>query len=424
LASYLFSRFTFGQELDNLAPDGRAVTSIQRVEPTAQAGKPSPFWGTFRGARLARPGVPWQVTLTARPPVSPGTPGAGPRATEQGAKPGLRLHWLAPTDATAILARAPRCRYHRELFHKAEASAAFAENLMHKLVVRREGKDLDSTFVAVWAPFPLQPWLDRAERLDAVPESAGVGVRLQAAAQSAIVFYRRPESRATLSAAGFEVAARYAILRTGAGEQALDVYDGVSAEAGPVSVQLQPTPAWPVAAVTEAKGVHTIVVAGDPAAYPADPAHQPHAGAFVRWRQEGQANRWLPLGRVEPGDAGKLRLVLTRSPGFAYSGATHTLDETHFPMRRGLHGIARVELPQWANVRWRVADGRLTGLRVRASSPVVLRVAGPTAAAFSVRGEHGRALTASAERREGAAVIRLDPAALGRGWWDIAPGTP
>jgi len=379
--------------LDNLAPDGKVMTAIDRSEPVAEAGKPSPFWGLFRQCRVAQPTDPWSVTLTAQEPVPQGTPGAGPRAVAKGPKPGMRLHWLAPADGTAILARSPRCRYSRELANKPRAWAAFTKNMMHKVIVRRDGKDLDSTFVAVWEPFPREPWLDSVERLKEVPEGDGVGVRLSDGDASAVVLYRRPESQSRLSATGLESDARYTVLRSSAVEQALDVYDGTSAKAGPVTVQLRPTPSWPVSKVVEEKGVHAITVRGDLSAY----AKQSFAGDLILWRQEGQTNRWLPLERIEPADTGQWRLVLGRAPGFTYDSSKHIVDETHFPMRRGLRGAAHIELPQWAKVRWRVTDGRLASLRVRASSPVTLHV----------------------EAEGGSVPVRLSSADLGRGWRSV-----
>ena len=405
--------------LDNLALDGKPVTSIQRNEPVAQPDKPSPFWGTFRQARVARPTESWRVTFTAKERVSPETPGAGPRAREKGPKPGLRLHWLAPTDATAILARAPRCRYYNELLDPPKASAAFGRNMMHKVIVRRDGRDLDSTFVAVWEPFPKTAWLDSVERLDAVPEADGVGVRLTDGTQTAVVLYRRPESTSPLSAAGLDSDARYTVLRAGSGEEALDLYDGTSAKIGPVAVQLRPAPSWSVSDVTEEGGVHAIIVNGDVSAYSTNPKAQPHAGAFILWRQQGQVNRWLPLERAEAVGAGQGKFVLSRAPGFTYSGAKRILDETHFPMRRGLRGVAHIELPQWGNVRWRAVDGRINGLRVRASGPVTLRIKDFVARTLSVRGDGPKPFDVPVEIDEGAAVIHLDPVVLGKGWWQI-----
>jgi len=247
-------------------------------------------------------------------------------------------------------------------------------------------------------------------------------VRLQGGSQSAVVLYRRPESTSPLRAAGLESDARYTVLRIGVGEQSLDVYDGTSAKAGPVAVQLRPAPSWPVSDVTEEKGVHTIVVQGDLSGYPTPPGAQPHAGGFILWRQKGQVNRWLPLERIEAVGAGQGRLVLSRAPGFTYSGAKRILNETHFPMRRGLRGVAHIELPQWVNVRWRAVDGRINGLRVRASGPVTLRIKDFVAQTLSIRGDGPKPFDVPVEIDEGAAVIHLNPVVLGKGWWQVDLG--
>jgi|GEM_PF-1877765 hypothetical protein len=406
--------------LDNLALDGLAVTSIGRNEPVAQADKPSPFWGTFRNARVAHPNRPWQATFAAKDPVPPGTPGAGPRAIETGRKPGLRLHWVAPASATAILARAPRCRYSSELLHKKDASEAFSRNMMHKVIVRRDGRDLDSTFVAVWEPFADRPWLQSVVQLPEIPEKDGIGVRIRRGEDMAVVLYRRPESDSSLRAADLVSDARYTVLRRGATECTLDLIDGMSAAVGPVTVTLRPIPSLPVSGVAQEGGVHTIAVRGDLSVYPADPTAQPQAGGFVCWRQEGHVNRWLPLERIEDSGRGQGRLVLGRAPGFTYDDDKGVLNETHFPMRRGWRGVAYVDLPRWANVRWREENGQVINLRLRASGVVSLALKGIAAKAVTVSSEQAESRAVSFRREGEAAVIDLDPAVLGNGWWRIS----
>ncbi|OGV74471.1 MAG: hypothetical protein A3K19_05345 [Lentisphaerae bacterium RIFOXYB12_FULL_65_16] len=416
------------------ADDGRILTKKDwtawggdpnhLVTPYDAPGKKSVLYGAFRRVGAPVPWqVPWQVTMTAKPPVPEGTPGASPRATSKDPKPGLRLHWLAPADGEPILCWAPRNRYWQELSHEDEAAAAWDKNLMPKVIVRRDGKDLASRFVAVWEPFPQQPWLTEARAIPEVPAADGLGIALRLADASATVLYRHPESANALRLPGLTSNARFTVLRTEPQWTSLDLYDGVAAAAGPMSVTLTPLPALPVAGQGGDRDAPWLTLKGSLDGYPADASGQPHAGQFVRLIQDGQASWWLPVARVEPNADGTCRVHFSREIGFAYDVERKLLRETLYPYRL-LRGAARVSFPVGANLKWRLGENGAR-LKIAASSHATIRLATALPAA-SVRVRHvgtpdWKELTA--KRDAEALVIDIPSELAGPGWTDIEIGT-
>ena len=293
---------------------------------------------------------------------------------------------------------------------------------MPKIIVRRDGKDLASTLVAAWEPFHNRPWMTKVVRLPDVPERDGVGIMLRAAEDKAIVLYRRPESSAMVKGGGIATNGRFAILREGSGESALDLYDGTQVTAGAISATLSRAAAMPVLSLQENNGQHTLIAKGAPAAYPTNAAKQPHAGRFVRFDQEGQSSRWLPLARIERGSPGECRLVLARDPGFVFDVPRKFLRETCFP-HRSLRGVATVILPTWLNVKWRTVPGGAR-LKVRASGDVRLRLAGlGNVKKARARSEASKPwIEVPVTIADGKVTLQLSPRTLGKGWWEIELG--
>ncbi len=408
------------QELDNLAADGKALTRPQPQQVSDMPGQKSHFYGAFRNARVGDNVRPWQVTMTAGPPVPEGTPGAVARATSQDPKAGLRLHWLAPLDGQAILCEAPRNRYYRELPNFEAALDAWSRDLMPKVIVRRDGTDLDSTFVAVWEPFAGQPWLSAVNLLPDIPAEQGVGVALTAEDMQATILYRRPESTATLRTEGLSTDGRFTVVRVEDKETYLDLYDGTHATAGPVMVTLRPPSALPVLSVGEENGEHYVIVRGELPDYPRDVAGQPHAGQFIRFTQEGQSSRWLPLQRIEPDGDGQWRLVLTREPGFTFDAPRKSLRELCVPYRT-LFGAATVTLPSWMNVRWHPVTDDGVQLWVRASYDVRLRLKGlEKMSKAQARAESSETwIDVPVQRVDGDSVIVLPISVVGADWCTV-----
>lgn len=323
-------------------------------------GAPSEFYGTFRTAGApAQWQTPWQVTMLPPAPVPADTPGAGIRATTADPRPGLRLHLLAPDDAQPFLCWTPRHRHapaESRVWGKPDAFWQWWDaNLMPKVVAHREGTDLDSTFVAVWEPFPQTPWLSEAGVLPEIPAEEGLGVRVRGGDATATLLYRRPESRATLRTEALAANGRFALLREQAGESALDLVAGTEAAAGPLRLVLDEWPVLPVLEQGIEHGLPWLKLKGALPGYPAETADQPHAGRFARFVQEGQAAWWLPVARVETTAEGDTRLRPARTIGFTFDAGARVLTETAFPFRI-LRGAAVVEFPAGAHLSWRVEE--------------------------------------------------------------------
>ncbi|HHW10740.1 MAG TPA: hypothetical protein GXX29_12280, partial [Firmicutes bacterium] len=190
---------------DTLDAEGKVTTRPECF------GKDAGPYGAFRHARTATFSRPWSIMLTPALPAG---------------EAGVRLHWLAPLDGVAIICDAPRHRYRDELMYQEEAKAAWDSRRMPKVIVRREGDGLNSTFLAVWEPFRKEPWLQQASLLADVPSAAGLGVALHSPTTNAVVLYRRPESQAILCSNGFGADSRLAVARTQERVISLDLYDG------------------------------------------------------------------------------------------------------------------------------------------------------------------------------------------------------
>lgn len=367
--------------LGSLAPDEKLVTDPGKFplkSPMPGGERLDHLYGVFRNASVGKNDRPWQATMTAAPPVAPGMPGAFARAMSKEAKPGLRLHWLAPLDGEAIFCEAPRHRYANEQSIWAK-EAAFTkwwnENLMKKIIVRREGEKLDSLFFAVWEPFQggQAPWLQQVENLPVAPANEGAAARLQAGNDTATVLYRKPEATGEVTAGDLRSTARFAVHRRVGDWEFLELVDGVSVAAGPTAIEISPWPELQI--VTQGmtgKGETYLDVSGDLSAYPASTDAQPHAGTEIRLQQPGQASWWLPLARVEnPGKEGG-RLVFQCELGFRYDPASATLQERFYPFRT-IGGKASIFLPAHAALKWRTGGPDLPEAQVLSTAPVMIR---------------------------------------------------
>jgi hypothetical protein len=325
----------FEKTAESLAPDG-SVFQRNDVRAPDPPGRPSVYYGTFRNAQFASNRRPWHVTLH----------GESPHA-------GLRVNWLSPSDGEVILCEAPRNRFSRprELSKKISGEE-WARERMRKIIVRRSGVKMESMFAAVWEPFRDAPWIERIDRIEEIPPASGFGVAIQAARQRVLVLYRTPENRSALETAQLTARAHFAVLRDSDGEHELDVYDGVEATTGELTVKL--SHAGPAAVVSAQK--HVLVVAGRWSGQP----------DWIRLNQEGQSSIWLPVERMESAERGQTRVILTRDCGLEWDPHRWLLHERAFP-HRTLSGALNASLPQRATVRWNAKEIRVRsngGIRV------------------------------------------------------------
>jgi hypothetical protein len=250
---------------------------------------------------------------------------------------------------------------------------------MPKVVARREGADLDSTFVAVWEPYLQAPWLTETHVLPEIPIKEGVGVRVRDSSATATLLYRRPESRATLRTDTLSSNGSFTLFREEFGQFSLDLAGGAEAVAGSMRLSLQEWPALKVMEQGIENGLPWLRLKGTLPGYPAEAANQPHAGQFVRFVQEGQVAWWLPVAQIETAKNGDTILRLSREIGFMFDAKDKILRETAYPFRV-LRGAATVEFPTGANLSWSISgtgEAKTVLMKIRADSITRLGLTAP-----------------------------------------------
>ncbi|MBN1672464.1 MAG: heparinase II/III family protein [Kiritimatiellae bacterium] len=381
--------------LPTLADDGKVVSVAQELRsPYVDENKPSRWYGTLTDVRLAANDRPWQVTI---PPL------------EADAVPGLRLHWLGPFDGELILCKAPSVRLAEH--HKEKLD----EIRMPKVIVRRRGKELASTFTAVWEPFRVQPRLDHARRIPELAEETGVAVECRYPDARVVAVYRKPEARAPLSAGGLRMDGAFAAMREFGGKTGLSLFDGARIEGAGVTARLSPVAALPLLAVREGAAAHELLVGAELPGYPTVPTDQPHAGGHILLSQNGSEQRWLPLAGIAPG-GGRATLTLTREAGFTYDAGRAVLREQFLP-RRTIHGAATVVLPPYLLLEIERGPA-VVRVRLKASGDVALRIDDvPGSPVLTARREDGgQAWVPPHRAKQGHVEVTLPLVRLGAGW--------
>ncbi len=364
--------------LDNLADDGKAVTKqLQSTTGGLEliSGKKSAHYGAFRNVKVCENKAPWQVTMEAAPAVPEGTPGAGPRAVSKDEKPGLRINWLYPNDGQVFIAEAPRNRYSKETANEKAAEDAWPTQTMPKIIVRKDGENIESRFVAVWEPFMKTPWLTNVKLLKDIPTENGTGVYMEGKNASATVLYRIPEKNITLETGKISSDAVFTIFKNISETKSISIYHGTKVTVDNLKLEIAPSPQFPVIGQGADNGEPYLTVKGKLDGYPVKPEDQPHGGKFIHFIQTNNCSRWLPLKRVEQNPDGTCKLVFSRDPGFSYDGKNKTLVEKFFPFRI-LQGDASVELPSTLNMSWApAAAGKLT-FNITQNTDITLALSG------------------------------------------------
>ena len=124
-------------------------------------GEPDPWYGVFRNVRRGRVEAPMLATFS----------------TAGDALPPLHLHLLQPRDADVYTCTVPSLRRCWSEATGGEDHRLVEQFRMPKLIVRRDGTDLHSRFVAVWEPTRGERALAQVsdlapDRPDIVPQEA------------------------------------------------------------------------------------------------------------------------------------------------------------------------------------------------------------------------------------------------------------
>lgn len=384
--------------IDNLDEKGKAFipapakkihqSSIDPKLPYDQPGLQTNYYGAFRNVKACRNDRPWTAAMSAAFPDGETVAGLGQRAKSAEMKPGLRLHWLAPLDGEVYLCEAPRNRYFHELQEIEEAMAAWPHHVMPKIIVRREGPSLQSTFASLWEPMIDASEVTSCRRLEEINEQDGVGAAISAGDISATILYRKPESENMLVAGGVTSNGSFTVVKQRENELELDLMEGNSIGCYGLQAELDVWPSLRVREVVEDEGRPCLLATGESghSAYPATVDKQPHAGTYIPVLQQGNSSRWLPLTEIKRVEGDLYKLYLDRDPGFVYDAHRGRLQETFNPYR-SLLGELTVRLPAWLHVQIDKSAGAVSAIRVACSGTVRLTLdkeAWPIAGTFEL----------------------------------------
>ncbi|WP_214630532.1 heparinase II/III domain-containing protein [Paenibacillus agaridevorans] len=325
--------------------------------PRDEPGGRSHYYGAFSNVSVYRDDTPWQITMTPAFPHGELFPGAGARAASAEPKPGLRLHWLAPAGGEVMLCEAPRHRYHRELANLQEATLNWNQNVMPKVIVRRDGSELDSTFVALWEPFQNETFVQSCERMDGIAGIDGEGVRIRTEDTVIQVLYRKSETSGPLVSGPISMDGSFLIIKEKTIAEAdketeVDFYSGVGFSVAGLKMELNGWTSQTLVGTGEDENGYYLSIRGDLSQYPEEYDKQPHKGKYIIVAQDGQSNRHLPFDKLQKGKDGLHKIYMTRRPGFTFEENTQMLKEVCSPYRI-LTGKAKVSFPTEVNMRIR-----------------------------------------------------------------------
>lgn len=330
-----------GKSLDNLAEDGKAVSTSRKLK---HRGQKSPHYGAFRNLNEYHNGSPWTVTVNPDG-LSPDTPGIGKRAASGKPSAGFKLHYLSPLDGSVFIGEAPRQRFLHESIHAEEQRQAWSSNVMPKIIIRRKGTILDSTFTAVYEPFSNKPWMNKVEKFNDIAENSGSGMKMEGGDNSAVLIYRTSGNRRSVIHGEYATDADIAVWRRVGSLQYLDVAGAGNTSSRYLSLQ---TSNWPklkaISTGRHKQGENYLLVYGDLSSYPDKPEHQPHAGRWVCFQQAGQSAWWLPVKYIIKKTNRRAKIIFNREIGFSFSDKDNLLIEKFFPFKFNF-GSAEVELP-------------------------------------------------------------------------------
>ena len=323
-----------------------------------------PWYGVFRDVRRGKMSGPMVARLSY----------------ELEGCPDLRLHLVAPTDCDVYTCTVPSLRRCWNEAVAAEDHSLVEKFRMPKLVVRRDGDDLRSRFVALWEPTRAEPVVESIK--DLTPDHPTAVVleieTAQGVGRRTIQVLYSTEPNEMLKVDDIEFQGRYAVATRSERGADVALYDCLTFRQGDCRVSVTPRPPLPAEQVVKLgeddyavvlDGHWDDVTEGRPRTF-AEPEH-----AILS--QNGVNSRAFPIKAVEIKD-GNARLRCARHPGFEYSRNDRVLKEVFTPFNT-VQGRALVTLP--SRVLIRMPSPRPATWRVRTTDPV--RVAsyavGPTA---------------------------------------------
>ena len=298
----------------------RAGLSRHRLAPD----EPDPWYGVFRNVHKGRAAGPLEGRI----------------APADGRGPSLRVHVLQPADADVYTCTVPSLRrcYRKEA--RAEVHALVETFRMPKLILRRDGANLRSRFVAVW-----EPLADGEDVTQSVVDLAPghehlVAVEARAGDVCSQVFYSSdPDRVAKLAAATLQ--GRCACIVRSRDGASVALYDCSRFESEGLAVSVDPHTALPVVDVGRGEaGGFVVRLDGT---WPGVGEGLTFDSPRLAMLDVGQGQRVFPVSSLAVA-SGHTRLRCARDPGFTYDGKTRTLADTFSPFLT-YRGRAMVRLP-------------------------------------------------------------------------------
>jgi hypothetical protein len=236
---------------------------------------------------------------------------------------------LQPGEADVYTATVPSLRRCWSEAKGGEDHSLVEDFRMPKLVVRRDGEDLHSRFVAVWEPTHGQRAL--AEVTDRAPDREDVvAVRLRSADDAAVeadVFYC-PDPRGSVEVAdGVGMQGRYAAVVRSGGATDVYLYDCTGFRMAGLEVEIDGREPLPLVGVTETQDGWALELDGAWMDLGEGVTLAAPEQALV---SVGDGQRVVPVSRVE--QVGKRTLLhCPRHPGFSYDADAGVLRDEFSP---------------------------------------------------------------------------------------------
>ena len=221
----------------------------------------SPWYGVFRGVHKGRLSGPLSAVF----------------CSEDRDLPDLRLHLVEPTDADVYTCTVPSLKQGRDARVSDQWDHSIVEkHRMPKLVVRRDGANLRSRFVALWEPTHGTEVVERVENLaPGDPELVALDIHISGGdGVVRTLCSSNPDRRHRLDD-GSEFQGRYAVIRSSTEGRHLSLYDTLTYRDGDLALDIPDRPPLPLFDVTERDGGYVVdlkgtwgdIAEGEPLAY-------------------------------------------------------------------------------------------------------------------------------------------------------------
>jgi hypothetical protein len=264
--------------------------------------------------------------------------------------PGLSVILFSDSPCQISIGNAPRNRYARELEHHAQALETWDKRLMKKVIVRKEGKDLESMFCALWEPYKKEPGVT-IEKLREISSLMGAGFKIESGNETVVVIYRKPEYLQPLKIKEFDVItdAKMLIIRIDGGNKTYDLQGGSMLKSADINLELPTLSPLELVEINTENEETFLIVSGDMKNCKLDSID------YVKLCNGKDYVKWYPVKSIDKAGKNQYRITLQYNPRLEYTLKEKLLVETAFPYRKTF-GSAYVSVPQWTKVNF--MDGK------------------------------------------------------------------